>query len=177
MKKLPDAFYGRIVLVGTNGRTVPIPIFLGKLVPTTFEYTQAVNAFNQIRAAIAAATDANIQSTEIVATFEVSNELPANADLTEVAVVNVLTTDANGDPGTATLYIPAPSQTLFIGTTGEQRDILDTTDATLVDYVQQWAQHAFVSDGEQIDTSAGYSGINPKNPGGRITKQTNLYKK
>lgn len=177
MKKLPDSFYGRIVLVGTNGRTVTLTYFLGKLVATTFEYTQAVNAFNQIRAALVAVTDANVQSTEIIATFEVDNTLPTDADLTEAAAVNVITTDVNGDPGTATIYIPAPSDGIFKGTTGEEMDLLDTQDAALIDYVQQLSQHAFVSDGETIDTTKGYDGMNSKNPGGRITRQTNLYKK
>lgn len=176
--KLPNAFYGRISLIGTNGDKVPLTFLLGKVVSGTFEYTQAVNALNQIRSGLAAVTNANIALTAIEATFSVDETLPESppADLTKAAVVNVLTIDANGDADKATIYIPAPSDGIFIGTTGEALDQLDTQDADLINYVQQIAQHAFISDGEQIDTSQGYDGMNPKNPGGRISRAKNLYK-
>lgn len=176
--KIPNAFYGKIVLVGTNGDKVPLNFLLGKVAPGTFEYTQAVNALNQIRSGLAAVTDANIALTAIEATFTVDETLPESpvADLTKAAVVNVLTVDADGDVDKATIYIPAPSSGIFVGTTGEAMDQLDTQDADLINYVQQIAQHAFISDGEQIDTSLGYDGMNPKNPGGRISRAKNLYK-
>jgi hypothetical protein len=57
------------------------------------------------------------------------------------------------------IFIPAPVIGIFSAPTGALRDVVDVTDADLTQYVQQLSQHAYVSDGETIQTASGDDGM------------------
>lgn len=168
MSKLANWYYGVIVLMGSNGQTATRRFPLG-LAGVGFGETEAADALNQIRGSLVDVTDANIRSTSLERVYEVSDELPAAADVYEVALVNCHLNAPTQMAKYVTLSIPAPSLSIFQGTTGTERDQVDSADADLVDFVQQVSQHSYISDNEQINTSSGYNGISQANPGRRAT--------
>jgi hypothetical protein len=168
MSKIANWYYGVIVLVGSNGQTATRRYPLG-LAGVGFGETEAAGALDQIRGALVDITDANIRSTSLERVYEVSDELPANADVFEVALVNCHLNAPTQMAKYVTVSVPAPSLAIFQGTTGVERDQVDSADAELVDFVQQLSQHSYISDGEQINTSSGYNGISQASPGRRST--------
>lgn len=168
MSQIANWYYGVIVLMGSNSQTATRRFPLG-LASVTFGEAEAANALNQIRSALSAITNANIRKTYLERVYEVSDELPADADVFEVALVNCHLNSPTQLAKYVTLSIPAPSLGIFQGTTGSERDQVDSADADLVDYVQQVSQHSYISDGEQINTSSGYNGISQVSPGRRST--------
>lgn len=168
MSKLANWYYGTIVLIGSNGQTATRIFALGEA-GVLFGEAEAANALNQIRSGLVAVTDANIKSTSLERVFEVSDTLPASADVFEVGLVNCHLNAPTQLAKYVTVSIPAPSQGIFQGTTGVERDQIDSADADLVNYIQQISQHSYVSDGEAINTSSGYNGISQASPGRRST--------
>lgn len=145
-------FTANISIKGANNKEVKRRFDLGDFDTggAASDYAAAESAINQIAGALAAVTDGTLSS--VTLTSVVSSDAAAGGgDVFENGMVNVYL-DAGGEKVTQ-LYIPAPVQGIFLATDGKNRDVIDLTDADLVQYVQQVAQHAFVSDGEQIDTT------------------------
>lgn len=145
-------FTGTIHLKGQNGKTVKRYIDLGDFSEGTpaADYSAADSAINQIAGALAAVTDATISL--VTLTGVVSESAAAGAgDVFENAMMNLFL-DPAGEKKTQ-WYAPAPSIGIFLATDGKNRDVVDTADADVIQLVQQLSQHAFVSDGEQVDTT------------------------
>jgi len=145
-------FSARLDFKGANGKIVKRYLDLGDFTTGTpgGDYDAAVSALNQIAGAYAAVTDATIAQSTL--TSIVSTSAVAGAgDVFENAMVNVYL-DAAGEK-VSQLYWPAPTIDIFLAAAGVNRDVLDTADADVIQLVQQFSQHAFVSDGEQINTT------------------------
>lgn len=153
-----------VTVKAANGRTVSKIYDLGEFsdVSLEVEFGLANNAAVQIAGALADVTEATIVKQAL--TYEMVDDpaLAGAGDVTEYALLNVWTLDED-DPTalehTAQHYIPAPVIGVFVGATGADRDRIDRADTDLVQYVQQVAQHAFISDGETIQTASGLNGM------------------
>lgn len=170
MQKIANWYFGHIELVGANSQTSVLTFPLG-LAGVGFGETEAANALNQIRGALVNITDANVKCTWLTRVYETSNVIPASGDVFEVAVINTHLNAPTEMEKIHSLYVPAPSIGIFAGSAGTARDMVDSLDADLIDYVQQVSQHSYVSDGEQINTSSGGQGISLTSPGRRITRK------
>jgi hypothetical protein len=164
---MAGSFYGSIILRGSNGQTSRLKFNLGDTddfggASDDADFALAQLALNQIAGSLAAVTDAVLASKEL--TFVDADDLdpsyPANADIFEKAsIVTYLEPVENYPQKYHTLQIPAPVAGIFLGDVGAERDEVDITDTQLQQYVQQLAQHAFVSDGEKIDDTRPNMGI------------------
>jgi hypothetical protein len=118
-------------------------------------YLNAQTAAGQIVGALTAVTDAEIAKEWVVIVNQESNVIPADAEINEEALIAVHLNAPSEAEKLANVRIPAPIAAMF------QTDALtvDLTNANLVQYIQQLAQHSTVSDGEQIDTTTGTDGM------------------
>ena len=74
-----------------------------------------------------------------------------------------------GELKTVTLYVPAPEDTLFLASTGPNRDILDISDAALLSYLSEFQTTGgefTISDGEHLDDTT------PVRQGQRINRKS-----
>ena len=137
--------------VGNAGGT-SLHFDLGDLV----DEAAALNAANQIRGALVDITDAFVARETLSLTISEDNQVPPSADVTDFAHVACHLNAPTEAQKLHVLKIPAPIDGLF----QPGGVVVDITNALLQQYVQQVSQHAFVSDGEQIDTASGTAGIN-----------------
>lgn len=145
-------FLGTISLKGANGKVVKRYIDLGDFNSGTGggDYALAEAAINQIAGALAAVSDATLAS--VTLTGVVSEDGAAGAgDVFENAMLNLFL-DAAGEKKTQ-WYVPAPAIGVFLATEGKNRDVVDTADAAIIQLVQQLSQHAYISDGEQVNVT------------------------
>jgi hypothetical protein len=82
-----------------------------------------------------------------------------DADVHEYATITCYLNAPGEAEKVTNIRVLAPVDGVFAGTEGELYDQVDTADADLVQYVQQLSQHAYVSDGEQINTGTGANGM------------------
>jgi len=117
---------------------------LGDLV----DEASALNAANQVRGSLVDITKAFVAQellTNVISEDD-TNPTDESADTFEKAKVTVYLNDT----GTKVHNIAIPAPDEFIQPDGRTVDI---TNALLIQYVQQLAQHTFLSDNEQIDTT------------------------
>ncbi|MGD8327720.1 MAG: hypothetical protein PVF65_12480 [Sphingomonadales bacterium] len=112
------------------------------------EFSDANTADDLLAVALAAVTDANIYSRSLTYVKGGSPALPADADITDVAIVLAYLTGTGVLPKYATLRIPAPVAGIF----GADGVSIDKTDTDLIAYVAELAADFVVSDGEPIVT-------------------------
>lgn len=124
---------------------------------TPAEHLDAVNAANQIRGALVDITKAFVKKETLTEILSEDNQLPSDpsADTFEELLLMCHLNAPTEAKKLVGLRIPAPEESLFAAD-GESADV---TNALLVQYVQQISQHAFVSDGEQINTATGANGM------------------
>lgn len=113
------------------------------------DHVAALNAANQIRGALVALTKANVAKETLTDILSEDGTRPADtsADTFEEAVVLTFLNEALEAEKLWPARIPAPIEALFLS----DAQTVDTSNALLIQYIQQLAQHAFVSDGEQIN--------------------------
>jgi hypothetical protein len=113
------------------------------------DHLAALNAANQIRGALVDVTKANVSKETLTDILSEDGTRPADssADTFEEAVVLTYLNQALEAEKLWPGRIPAPIDALFLS----DAQTLDTGNALLIQLVQQIAQHAFVSDGEQIN--------------------------
>lgn len=105
-----------------------------------------------------AVTDALIVSYSVGEKFEEDTALYGAAGSEVEAKASISAKVAGQPTKRVTLYMPAPTDGIFLGATGEDRNIVDTTDAA----IQAWLDNYYAaganllktSDGEQIDNPA-----------------------
>ena len=115
------------------------------------DHTAAQLAINQIRGALVDVTKAFVAKVSLTEVLEDDGQRPADAsaDCFEEAAVSTYLNDALDAEKLHTVRIPAPIEALFLN----DASTVDTANALLIQYIQQVAQHAFVSDNEQINTA------------------------
>jgi hypothetical protein len=168
-------YKGNITLRGGNGKQSVKVYDLGEFDSSGTEgenFEAALDALNQIYGSLDAITEATVIETGISASV---TQTPGNGagQLHIQGLVNVFVVNENDLTDVehkAQIYIPAPVQGIFIGAadSGEDADRIDRTDTALVQYVQQLAQHAFISEGETIQEG---SGVNGMHSGRRVTRK------
>lgn len=145
-------FQGTISFKGQNGKVVKRYIDLGDFSTGTpaGDFGAAEAAITQIAGAVASVTDATLSSVTLTGVVSEDGAVGAG-DIFENAMLSVFL-DAAGEKVTQ-WYLPAPSIGAFLATEGKNRDVVDTNDTDVIQLVQQLSQHAYVSDGEQINTT------------------------
>ena len=161
---MPSFWKLNITLKGLNDRTVNKEYDLGEFdgVSLEVEFGEANNAAVQIAGALSAVTDATIVRQTLSYQMVDDAGLAGGGDVTEYALLNVWTLDTDDPTAVDHIsqhYIPAPTIGIFEGPTGKDRDRIDRSDVDLTQYVQQVEQHAFISDGETIQTALGVGGM------------------
>lgn len=162
---MANTYVGSIGLRGYDGRVVTLSYDLGTFDLGTPEdnYLGAVSALDQIRGALVDITEADLAFVRLTELVQEFSTIPTSEDARvheKAAVVTHLNAPATV-PKYHTVYVPAPIDALFVGDEGdgETVNVVDVNNALLQQYVQQLSEHAFVSDGEQIDITSGAGGI------------------
>lgn len=153
---MPTKFTATIGLRGTNGKVSNLNYDLGTFTEADAgaDFIAAQSALTQIVGALEDVTDAAVAFSALHSVQSQSGTVPAAADVFEKAsVVCYLNDPSTEAEKTTNINIPAPVIGIFQGASGSDRDKIDKADADLVQFIQQISQHAFVSDGEQIDTT------------------------
>jgi hypothetical protein len=144
------AFKSTIQLVATNGKSMPVNLSL-----TAGTYDEAVTAVLAFLTDLAGVSAGNVKSYTITATaIQDALALPTDQDA-EYGEAATVTGKMEGNPLKPwTLKIPMPKAGIFVATAGENRDVVDITDAALIAYLANFTSTgdvATVSDGEFID--------------------------
>lgn len=157
-------FVMTIGLRGNNGRVSNQRFDLGDFTGATAgdDFIAALSAADQIAGAYDTITNAEI------AYVNVSHSMPAHesgvipalgVDVHDYATVSCYLSAPGAAEKLTTVKVIAPVSGIFAGVEGVLAEKVDPTDADLVQFIQQLSQHAFVSDGEQINTATGQNGI------------------
>jgi len=147
-------FTATVSIKGANGKESKKYFDLGDFASGTpaGDYALAENAITQITGAMDPVVEGTISKVTLTGVVSES-AAPGAGDVFENAMINVYL-DPAGDK-VSQVYLPAPDISIFLAATGTNRDVVDTGDANLIQYIQQVSQHAFISDGEQIDVTVG----------------------
>lgn len=139
----------QFVLVGTNGMKTSLT-FAQQLAGATpdVDFTEALTSHNLLATALGNVTDANIYSSNLVSLVAGSSAKPADADITDMAFVQVYLNDPADLPKYHTLRIPAPIISMF----NADLVTVDSADADLIAFVDVLHDHFRVSDNEIINT-------------------------
>lgn len=116
----------------------------------------AQSAATQIREALVEVTEAVIAKESLSYLLGSSDSLAAaGVDCMDEAVIMVHLNDPGDLPKLHALRVPAPESDIWLS----DGETLNITAPDVVDYVGQISQHAFISDGEQINLASGTAGI------------------
>lgn len=125
-------------------------------------YVAAANALNQVRGALVDITECDLAFVRLTEQVQQFDTVPTHEDARNyVKATVVLHLNAPATTGKYhVINIPGPIDAMFLAEEGSvSHKIVDVTNALLQQYVQQLADHTFVSDGEQINTASGTNGI------------------
>lgn len=142
-------------LIGSNSQKTTLNFvgveISGVDLPT--ELAAAAATLETLRTELNEVTDANVDAYSFsVAGSQAVGGVPANADVYEEAVLTMDITPAGEATKLASSRIPAPSLGIFQGVSGPTRDIVDTADADVADWVAALAANVLISDGETINS-------------------------
>ena len=146
---MATSWISRYILVGTNGLKTSLSFRQERDGATPdVDFTAALIAHNLLATALGNVTDANIYSSQLTSLVDGSSSKPADADITDVAFVQVYLNDPADLPKYHTLRIPAPIAGMF------NADLItvDIADTDLVAFVDVLHDDFVVSDGEVINT-------------------------
>lgn len=140
------AYIYRITL---QGHTAKDKTTIAFDIGTPVDHVAAQSAATQLRGALVDITKANVAKETLTEILYEDGTRPADAsaDTFEEAVCLTYLNQALEAEKLFPLRVPAPIEALFLS----DAQTLDTSNALLIQYVQQVAQHAFVSDNEQIN--------------------------
>lgn len=114
------------------------------------DYAEAVTDSSAILAALTPISTARIRSYSIIQKFEEDAfSFPTNVEIENQAEIVARLATPNE---TATIYIPAPIASIFVGPSGEAYNTVDGTDTLVENYLAIFNENAqaFISDGEFI---------------------------
>jgi hypothetical protein len=123
---------------------------------TSADITTALADMTTIIGRLNAVTDGVISGYGVRQAFaENALTLPAGAEVEKRAVISALIA-GSAPPKYANILVPAPSQGIFVASTGPNARIVDTADTDIVAYLSSFEAGALatVSDGEVIADSA-----------------------
>lgn len=127
----------------------------GGATPMTF--TQASSAAGQIVGALDDICDATVSTAKLSYLMQKDGSMPNGAvDTADEAVVMCHVNATGSVPKFTAVRVPAPLVGEVFLPDGETVDI---SNSLLVQYIQQVAQHAYVSDAERVNTSEGSNGM------------------
>jgi hypothetical protein len=147
---MATSWVSKYVLVGTNGLKTSLQFRQERDGGTPdVDFTAALIAHNLLATALGNVTDANIYSSQLTSLVAGSSTKPADADITDMAFVQVYLNDPADLPKYHTLRIPAPVISMF------NADLItvDIADADLVAFVNALSDEFVVSDNEVINTT------------------------
>lgn len=115
------------------------------------DHDDALDALDQIRGSLVDITKAYLRRIVLSEVVFDDNQRPSDtsADTFEEAAVSTYLNVSTDAEKLHTLRVPAPIEALFLS----DASTVNPSNALLIQYVQQVAQHSFVSDGETIKTS------------------------
>lgn len=123
---------------------------------TPMDLGGAQSAATQIREALVEVTDAVVSKESLSYLMGSSDSLPGGGvDCMDEAVIMVHLNDPGDLPKLHALRVPAPDSGLWLS----DGETLNITNPDVASYVEQISQHAFISDGEQINLASGTAGI------------------
>jgi len=140
-------FKGKIVLQGHTKKDV-----------TTLNYTLASAAYagalidlDSIRGSLVDITKAFVKEVSLTEVIETDGTFPADssADTFEEAAVSTYLNDPADAEKLHTVRVPAPIDALFLS----DNSTVQTSNALLIQYIQQLNEHATLSDGEVINVT------------------------
>jgi hypothetical protein len=134
-------FRWSVTLIGTNS----LKTTLNFMIPQAL-YVDADAAALQLLVALQAVTDANVYSETLTEIRSGSTALPADADVTDEALVITYLSGTGEAAKYHPIRIPAPIAGMFLG----DLVTVDITNQPLQDWVAELSQHVEVSDGESI---------------------------
>lgn len=158
-----------VKLRGTDNSITTINYELDEPATLAFDQTKVTAMVGQISAALSALTTASIAEESIRLSMNEDSTLPSSADVFEEATVTVWLSEPSDAEKLYNIRIPAPVQSIFLATSGENRNVVDVTSAALGTYVNALAANTLVSDGETIsvaravDVKRGYRSTKAKN--------------
>jgi len=118
-------------------------------------YASAITAAGQIKGALVDITDAFVTKETVSEVIFEDNQRPADdVDCYEEAALVCYLNAPTDAEKLHVLRVPAPIDAMFMA----DGETVDTSNALVLQFVQQVGDHAFVSDHEQIDYSAGNDG-------------------
>lgn len=154
-----DKFYLNVSLVDAAGNKAASRFDLDYADWAAFNTAIAAGAATSFLADLAAITNATIVGYSVGESFVEDTNLYGAAG-SEVENIAMLTCAIDGELNKyTTLRVPAPVDGLFLGTQGDNRNIVDVADADLLTYLNYFISGGMVlvSDGESIadPTTAG----------------------
>ena len=119
------------------------------------DYASARAAANSIRGSLVDITNAFITKEQVTEVFFEDNQRPAdNVDVFEEAALVCYLNAPDEAEKLHVLRVPAPIDAMFL----VDGETVNQSNALVLQFIQQVGDHAYVSDGEQIDYSAGNNG-------------------
>lgn len=154
-----------IGLRGHDGQVVALNYDLGEFNQGDegSDHLAARSALNQIKGALVDITAADLAYVRLTDQVELYDTIPVTEDA-RVYVKALVSCHLNAPNTTGkyvTISIPAPIDGIFQGEegSGDAHNTINVNNPLLQQYVQQLAQHTYVSDGERINTDSGAGGI------------------
>jgi LPS O-antigen subunit length determinant protein (WzzB/FepE family) len=138
-----------LVTISLQGHSASDKTTLNLDIGEPADHLAAQSAVTQIVGALDDVTKATIRKvmlTEIISE-DGTRPVDTSADTFEECAIATYLNDALDQEKLHTVRIPAPIDAMFLN----DAQTLDTANALVIQYVQQLSQHAFVSDGEQIN--------------------------
>jgi hypothetical protein len=122
------------------------------------DYAEAAVRLEALRTAINVVTDANVQNYGMfIQGSQALGGIPADADVHEEMALSMDITPAGEPTKFATISLPAPSDSVFLASTGPNRDVVDIANLNMVALANALAANVLISDGEAINSlSSGY---------------------
>lgn len=152
---------GIVTLIDDKELKTTLRFAVGEITAADFgaEATIAWTRFNQLLTDLDAVTDANVYNAYLrgADTAWPDSGLPADADVSDEAVIVCHTNDTDKPTEVDRLRIPAPVDALFVNNDPAQG--VDVSNAALQAYVANFDVEIEFSDGEHVNLSEGTAGI------------------
>lgn len=144
---------------GSDGAvaTLNIAVDVDAVLPAD-QFTQASTAAEDIAATIESASDGALAFVRVAKTLS-SSAAYGNGEVYAKASLVVATLNGT-EERTGIFNLPAPKIDIFAGTSGPGMNVVDVSDALLVDLIAALADgNVLLSDGEAIDQTRGTGGL------------------
>lgn len=146
---MASTWRGTLTLIDTQAKTTTLNyIFEADELTLPDEFSAANDAMEALKSDLAAVSDAVIYNESLAYVKGGSSSLPADADVSDVAMVMTHLLPATEAPKLHPVRIPAPKVGIF----ASDLVTVDVADSDLIAFIDELSNFS-VSDGENIDTS------------------------